>query len=156
MKALRQIDTLKETFDFERLAFAAAQRELDAIADAVAQRQTDERKQHEAKRADLEDKANNIRYPLSVRRLAAQELDCMEGYQPTITSNERQAFQEEAAAARLALSDLLQTSAAIRTALSEAKQELEHVKDETVRTMDVTALENSIRGSVERFHALGR
>lgn len=156
MKALRQIDTLKETFDFERLAFAAAQRELDAITAAVAQRQTNERKQHEAKRADLQGKVNNSRYPLSVRRLAAQELDCLEEYQPTITSNERQAFQEEAAAARLALSDLIQTSSAIRTTLSEAKQELEQVRDTTVRTMDVTALENSIRGSVERFRALGR
>lgn len=120
---------------------------MDSLTAAVARRQAAEQKEHDAKRAELLNRAKDSSQPESVRRLAALDYDTLGEYQPTVTSNERIAFQEEASAARLALSDLRRTSGAIREAIREAKAELERVK--TATALDAAPMESGIQDSVD-------
>lgn len=145
---------LKRDFDITMLAYHSAWREGKDLIDGVKERLEMDRRQNEARAAELRQTVANTNRSETVRRVAAAELAKMDGLEYFATPEEVAAFTELAAEQDQAVADIKKINADILEAINGAEQTIKEIREKTRGRNDLDLLPRGTKSQKGAFNKL--
>lgn len=148
----KQLDQLADDYRLTALSVKVAKGEAAEILDAITARIQQEQAHNEERRAELQTATEDKSRSQTVRKVAALELERLEGLTPTVTQEERALFAEKINEANAALSELRKYEKQLTAARSDLKRRIdEDFKLSALSKFDALLLSRHVEGVQERF-----
>lgn len=152
-KSAARLDQLAEDYKTAALSCKLANSEAVETMVAISTRLQEEQKRTDERIGELEATINNVaNRSATVRKMATLELERQKAYKPTITAEERKAFEEKAAEFEQALSDMRKIKVQLQETRASVKRQIEEeFKISVIYPTDTESLSNTLASLQDEF-----
>lgn len=153
LETSKKLDQLANDYKAVCICLRTAEDEAREILAAVGAR-IDSEKAYNSKRVkELEATVKDGARSATIQRMAQLELEQLRAAAPTITQQERQAYEAKCTEACQALADLRKTKAQLLAVHEQAKRQLEEMRPCSIYPVDLQTFESQVGGMTEAFEA---